>query len=51
MVVSCGCSPVFLSAEVQKAGAAEEEAASSGLAVISVHKLLCLHVSLFCAQL
>lgn len=33
-------------AEVQKGGAAEEEAACSGLSAIFVHKFLCLHVSI-----
>lgn len=48
----CGVMWLFpgIWAEVQKAGAAEGEAASSGLSVISVHRLLCLHVSLLCVQ-
>lgn len=46
----CGVMGLFPSiwAEMQKAGAAEGEAASPGLAVISVHRLLCLHVSVLC---
>lgn len=48
-MVSCGCFPGVW-AEAQKAGAAEGEAASPGLAAISVLTLLCFDVLALCAQ-
>lgn len=49
VVTTCGCFPGVW-AEAQKAGAAEGEAASPGLAAISVLTLLCLDVLALCAQ-